>query len=73
VVSKKVIKSAVKRNRLRRRLYETIRLELPSLVPQTDLVYIVISPEVLLIPTQELTDNIQRTLQASALYKTADK
>ena len=73
VVSKKVIKSAVKRNRIRRRMYEAIRLELPNIVPQTDLVYIVVSPEVLVIPHQELTSGISRTLQASELYKTEPK
>ena len=31
VVSKKVLKSAVRRNRIRRRVYEIIRLELPNM------------------------------------------
>ena len=73
VVSKKVIKSAVKRNRIRRRMYEAIRRELPGLVPQTDVVYIVVSTELLVIPEQELVSSIKRTLQASELYKTPQK
>lgn len=73
VVSKKVVKSAVKRNRIRRRMYEAIRLELPRLIPQTDLVYIVVSPDLLVIPHLELVGGIQRTLQASELYKTPTK
>ncbi len=73
VVSKKVIKSAVKRNRIRRRLYEIIRLEFPNLIPQTDLVYIVISAEVLTAQSQELRDSMGRTLHALGLYKQVEK
>lgn len=73
VVSKKVIKSAVKRNRIRRRMYEAIRQELPTINPQTDLVYIIVSPELLVIPHQELISGITRTLQTSELYKSPTK
>jgi ribonuclease P protein component len=38
VVSKKVAKSAVTRNRIRRRIYETFRLALPVDTPAYDLV-----------------------------------
>ena len=72
VVSKKVIKSAVKRNRIRRRLYEVIRRELPQLIDQTDLVYIVVSADVLIVPHDELQESVRRTLHAAQLYK-ADK
>lgn len=70
VVSKKVIKSAVKRNRIRRRLYEVIRHELPQLTSQTDLVYIVVSADVLVVPHDELREGVRRTLHAAHLYKT---
>lgn len=70
VISKKVVKSAVKRNRIRRRLYETIRLELPKLLPQTDLVYIVVSSDVLIASNQEITSSITRSLHAAQLYNT---
>ena len=73
VVSKKVVKSAVKRNRIRRRMYEAIRLELPDISRQTDVVYIVVSPEILFIPHSELIGAIRRTLQAAELYKVAAK
>lgn len=73
VVSKKVVKSAVKRNRIRRRMYEAIRLELPDISRQTDVVYIVVSPEILVIPHSELIGAIRRTLQAAELYKVAAK
>lgn len=70
VISKKVVKSAVKRNRMRRRLYEVIRHELPNVNPQTDLVYIVVSPELLTITSSELVAAVRRTLESANLYKT---
>lgn len=45
VISKKVHKSAVGRNRIRRRLYEIMRHELPSFSGVYDLTIIVISSE----------------------------
>lgn len=68
VVSKKVMKSAVKRNRIRRRMYELIRLELPALVPQTDLVFIVISPDVLVAPHADLQAAVRRSVAQAGLY-----
>jgi ribonuclease P protein component len=69
VVSKKVIKSAVKRNRIRRRLYEAIRLELPRLSPQSDIVLIVTSVEVLVSPSNHITDSVGGVLERASLYK----
>ncbi len=69
VISKKVVKSAVKRNRIRRRLYEAIRLELSNMVPQSDIVFVVVSPELLTIPSIELTDVLQRIIAQAGLYK----
>lgn len=68
VVSKKVMKSAVKRNRIRRRLYELIRVEMPALVQQTDLVFIVISPDVLLASHTDLQAAVRRSLAQAGLY-----
>ena len=62
VVSKKVYKRAVGRNRIRRRVYETVRRELPALDPQCDLVFIVSSSELMTIPQNELDDTIQQLL-----------
>jgi ribonuclease P protein component len=72
VVSKKVMKSAVKRNRIRRRLYEAVRAELPRLQERADIVFIVISPEVLTASPDELTKTIQSCLAQSDLYKAAE-
>ena len=58
VVSKKVSKSAVKRNRIRRRMYELIRQMNPELPNGLDLVVIVYSEEV----ATESYDNLLQTL-----------
>ena len=54
VVSKKVFKSAVKRNRIRRRIYEIARPLLVNAQP-VDIVLTVYSPEVLTATHDELT------------------
>ncbi|MDR0957410.1 MAG: ribonuclease P protein component [Candidatus Nomurabacteria bacterium] len=55
VVSKKVYKSAVKRNRIRRRVYEIIRPFLKKNSPALDFVVSVYSPEALTASHDELT------------------
>lgn len=54
VVSKKVIKSAVGRNRIRRRLYEYMRTRIPELQHTSDIVLIVTSAELRVMPASEL-------------------
>lgn len=54
VVSKKVAKSAVKRNRIRRRVYEALRLNLDLIPKKTDYIFIVYSSDVLTMPFKEL-------------------
>lgn len=54
VVSKKVLKSAVGRNRIRRRVYEYMRTRLPDLNAVYDIVWIVTSAEVRTMPAPEL-------------------
>jgi ribonuclease P protein component len=68
VVSKKVIKSAVARNRIRRRIYETVRLELPKIKPSKDIVLIVFSSEMMTLPAKELTDTIQQLFSDGDIY-----
>src|SRR5690606_27164540 len=72
VISKKVMKSAVKRNRIRRRLYETIRSELPRLNQQSDIVFIVTSAEVITTPALELQKLVQSCFSQADLYKKAE-
>ena len=47
VVSKKVLKSAVGRNRIRRRVYEAVRMELTKIQKPVDCIFIVYSKEIL--------------------------
>lgn len=54
VVSKKVLKSAVGRNRIRRRLYEMVRHRINKLETPTDIVLLVFSSEVATMPHDEL-------------------
>ena len=73
VVSKKVQKSAVKRNRIRRRLYEILRLETPSLSPSSDIVFIVTSSECTTMPAADLHQLVKGMLTQAHLYKTTKK
>lgn len=54
VISKKVHKSAVGRNRVRRRVYEIVRRELPQFAQTADMAIIVTNSEVLNIEHDEL-------------------
>ena len=69
VVSKKVLKSAVGRNRMRRRLYEILRMELAMLDPQSDIVVTVFSREVRDIDYQTLVSAVRELLTDTNLYK----
>jgi len=63
VVSKKIYKSAVRRNRIRRRIYECIRRELPNSSNAGDLAVIVTSAEVLTMPAAELDSLVVQLLR----------
>ena len=69
VVSKKVYKSAVKRNRIRRRIYEIIRLYISSTVLENtvDVMISVYSPEVLDLPEGSLADEVVGLLKQTGL------
>ena len=54
VVSKKVLKSAVGRNRIRRRVYEVIREQLPKISQPVDCIFVVYSKEVATMEYKEL-------------------
>lgn len=69
VISKKVLKSAVKRNRVRRRIYEIIRLELPHIRGGFDVVIMVFSSEVLLMPHGDLKTTVKQLFSQAGLYK----
>lgn len=69
VVSKKVYKGAVGRNRIRRRLYEIIRQELPKINTNQDIAVIVFSSEILITPHQELSASVKQLFASAGLYK----
>ena len=54
VVSKKVMKTAVKRNRIRRRVYETLRNNFDLIPKGYDYIFVVFSPDVIDMPINEL-------------------
>lgn len=69
VVSKKVHKSAVGRNRIRRRIYEIVRHELPNFEPAHDVAVMVFSSEVIQLPQEELVETIRQLFHQADLYK----
>ena len=54
VVSKKVEKTAVGRNRIRRRVYEVIRRNFEYLPKETDYIFVIFSKDVMKMPFPEL-------------------
>lgn len=67
VVSKKVMKSAVRRNRIRRRLYGYIQTVLADMQQQSDIVFIVTSGEILSLPQAQLEAEIEQLLEQTTL------
>lgn len=73
IVSKKVLKSAVGRNRIRRRVYEAIRLADPSSLPPIDCIFIIHNRNYATMSFSELCTTVhglinhavQNTLQSS--------
>ena len=68
VVSKKVHKSAVGRNRIRRRTYEIIRHEMPYFDKTCDAALIVTNSEVLSISHDDLVAMIRELLVQAGVY-----
>jgi ribonuclease P protein component len=73
VISKKVIKSAVGRNRVRRRLYEIVRQELPKVEQNSDIVLLVFSAEVFALPQPELVETVTQLFSSAGIYKKVPK
>jgi ribonuclease P protein component len=67
VISKKVTKSAVKRNLGRRRVYEYIRPRINEFDTIRDVVIIITSCEILSIKNQELTYILDKLLKQSKI------
>lgn len=69
VVSKKVHKSAVGRNRIRRRFYEAIRHEIPHMKPGMDIVVLIVSGEALGMPYSDIGAQLRQIFKEANLYK----
>lgn len=67
VISKKILKSAVKRNLLRRRMYEYIRLKLPYLKDVYDVVFIITSNDLLNMSHDELVHQLDQLVSQSGI------
>jgi len=67
VVSRKVEKSAVARNRLRRRLYEAVRLVEPEINGPYDIILTVFSAELLNEPPKAFNDQVRKQLRAAGI------
>lgn len=68
VVSKKVLKSAVGRNRIRRRIYEIIRHELPKIDGVFDVAVMVFHKSIKEMPHQELKDLVVEIFKEADFY-----
>lgn len=71
VVGKKVAKSAVKRNRIRRRIFEVLRTHWDHIKPHHDLSFTVFTAEFLTMPPEELEQNVVSVLKQARLYDDA--
>lgn len=79
VISKKTLKSAVRRNRIRRRVYEQVRLRMSDLKAVYDIVFIVTSSDFMNLSHLEMTQQIDelfagaRIINKKKPVKTAPK
>jgi ribonuclease P protein component len=71
VVSRKVSKSAVVRNRIRRRIYEAVRQADTGISPGTDLVFTIFDARVADLPPDDLQAAIGGLLQKAASRQAA--
>jgi len=70
VVGKKILKSSVGRNRIRRRIYEYIRQQIPRFSQNFDIALIVSSSEFLTMSSEDLVNQLEDLFVRSDLYKT---
>lgn len=67
VVSKKVEKSAVRRNRMRRRIFEAVRAVSPQITKPYDIVISVFGASVIDLKPTELNKQVQELLTAAGI------
>lgn len=73
VVSKKVSKSAVKRNRIRRRLYEQVRLNQPNITKPFDIVITVFHDQLAELPADEVARLVRAQLSQAGIIEKSTK
>lgn len=66
VVSKKVEKTAVGRNRIRRRVYEAIRLEFSAYEKPMDYIFVIYNKSLMDLPFLELRELVRSLLEESS-------
>lgn len=73
VVSRKVHKSAVVRNRIRRRMYEIVRGESSRIRAPYDIVFIVYSDQVAALPAEQLRTGIVEKLEKAGILEVEEQ
>ena len=71
VVSKKVAKSAVVRNRIRRRVFEVFRKHWEYIPAQTDVAVLMLSAELAVMPARDLERAVLGAFKKAHLYQPA--
>ena len=72
VVSRKVHKSAVVRNRIRRRIFEIYRLQAPSFTQSYDMIVTVFSEQIADMKAKDLQSMIQKQLVQAGIVDESD-
>lgn len=67
VISKKTLKSAVRRNRIRRRIYEYVRIKLPTFKAVYDIAIIVTSSDFINLTHPEMTKQIDQLFNQAGI------
>ena len=73
VVSKKVMKSAVCRNRMRRRLYEAVRLLQDKIADPYDIVITVFNDQLIDLPAEDLSVMVRAQLKQAGIITPAKR
>ena len=68
VVARKVLKAAPRRNRVRRRIYEFIRLHWGHIQPNRDFIITVYEPNVYDMPGDQLRDSLVALLKRAEIW-----
>jgi ribonuclease P protein component len=71
VVGKKIAKSSAKRNRIRRRVFEVVRLHWGNIKPHHDLMFTVFTAEFLTMPYSEVEQHVIALLTSAHLYSSS--